>query len=112
MLSMASELERSPRRRAGEGRFGPESVVMTHPLYPRPRPLTRQDMTAPADRADITLATLANEAIENRLAKEPIDPTDSADPTEPIDRTESREPIDRIEFDDPRLQRDVDTIRG
>ena len=112
MLSMASEWERSPRRRAGAGRCAPVSVVMVHPLYPRPRPLTRQDMTAPADTADITLATLANDAIEKRLAKDPIDPTDSAEPTEPIDRMESRDPIDRIEFDDLRLQRDVDTFGG
>lgn len=69
-------------------------------------------MTAPADTADMTLATLANEAIENRLAKDPMDPTESAEPTEPIDRTESRDPIDRIEFDDFRLQRDVDTFGG
>ena len=54
-------------------------------------------MTERSATADIRLATLAKDPIENADKHDPTLPIDSTDPTEPIDSTDPREPMHKIE---------------
>ena len=55
-------------------------------------------MTDRFEAADMRLARLAADAIENAERNDPTLAIDKTEPTEPIERTDPREQIDKIEF--------------